>query len=155
MMKLHKPATGLLVLRVALGLIFFLHGWLNFTGGRESFLRAMLVMVDLSLPEVLLWVLTIVELAGGVALLLGLFTRIAAVVLAGEMVVAVVLFHLQQGFLIIAIPSAPLAYGFEYHIALIGGLTCLFLAGPGAWALDTRFNSLARLRVATRLQKGE
>jgi putative oxidoreductase len=130
----ERQRIGLLILRLALGLIFVLHGWMNVVGGQESFLREMLAMVGWSPPDILIWSITGLELLGGLALMAGVFTREAAFLLAVEMVVAVVLFHLRQGFFIVAVPNAPLAYGFEYHLALIGGLVCLVLAGPGGFA---------------------
>jgi len=136
--KLTRSETGLLVLRVSLGLIFFLHGWMNIVGGRESFIREMLTMVGWTLPNIVLWLIAIVELLGGAALILGVFTQWASLVLVVEMVIVVVLFHARQGFLIVAIPNVPLAYGFEYHVALIGGLICVLLAGPGGATLESR-----------------
>jgi len=141
MLKWTKPHVGLFVLRLALGTIFILHGAMDLTGGRASFVREMLAMVGWSLPDALWWVVTVTEVLGALALLLGLFTREAATLLALEMVAATLLFHLHQGFFIVAVPNAPLAYGFEYHIALVGGLACLALSGPGKWALPSRRGS--------------
>ncbi len=131
-----RQQTGLLVLRVAVGLIFFAHGCANLLAGREAFLRAMLAMAGWSAPDVLVWLLTAIELLGGLALLLGVFTRGAALVLSSEMIGAVALFSLREGFLVVAVPNVPLAYAFEYPLALIGALVCLALAGPGRFALD-------------------
>lgn len=136
--KARQQRIGLLSLRLALGLIFVLHGWMNVVRGQESFLREMLAMAGWAAPDLLVWMITGLELVGGLALMLGMFTRAAALVLAVEMVVAVVLFHVRQGFFIIAIPNVPLAYGFEYHLALVGGLVCLAFAGPGEFALQDR-----------------
>jgi putative oxidoreductase len=136
-----RQRIGLMVLRLALGLIFVLHGWMNIVAGQESFLREMLAMVGWSAPDLLVWLITGFELLGGLALMLGLFAREAAFLLAIEMVVAVVLFHVGQGFFVIAVPNAPLAYGFEYHLALVGGLVCVALAGPGGFALGDRFTA--------------
>jgi len=133
-----RQRAGLLILRLALGLIFVLHGWMNIVGGQESFLREMLAMVGWSAPDYVVWLITGLELLGGLALMLGFFAREAALLLAVEMLVAVVLFHVRQGFFIVAVPNAPLAYGFEYHLALVGGLVCLVLAGPGSFALRDR-----------------
>ena len=135
MAKLGKSDTGLLVLRVALGLIFFLHGWMNVIAGRNSFIREMLTMSGWVPPDAVLWLVTGVELLAGLALILGVVTQWAALILAVEMVFAVALFHLGEGFFIVAIPNVPLAYGFEYHVALIAGLVCVWLTGPGGWAL--------------------
>ena len=127
----HKPQTGLLTLRVALGLIFFLHGWEKLFGGGLSFVSQMLEMVGWAFPAWLLVAVALVELGGGLALISGFGARLAAAILAVEMVVVVLLFHARQGFFIDTVPSAPLAYGFEFHVALVGGLVCTALAGPG------------------------
>ncbi len=134
---------GLFLLRVSLGSIFLLHGLTNVLGG-QSFIREMLAMVGWSPPSALVWLIALLELFGGLALVLGIFTRWAALLLSGEMVVAVVLFHLRQGFFIIAVPNAPLAFGFEYHVALVGGLLCLVLGGPGVLAVENRIGKAAQ-----------
>lgn len=141
MRGIDDRATGLLILRVAAGLVFLLHGWEKLFGDQISFVQEMLTMAGWSLPAGLLWGVAVLEVIGGLALLAGVFTRVAGFVLAVEMVVAVVLFHLRQGFFIVAVPNAPLAYGFEFHAVLVGALICLALAGPGRWSLAGRLNS--------------
>lgn len=141
--KLDAP-LGLLILRIGAGLVFFLHGWQKLFGNDISFFHEMLVMAGWSIPDVVLWFVAVVELLGGIALLSGLFTRLAAVVLAFEILVAVILFHARQGFFIVAVPNVPLAYGFEYHVILIGALLCLGLGGPGRWALGDRVGIKSR-----------
>lgn len=131
---LANHRAGLLVLRVALGSIFFTHGWGKAFGG-HSFVNDMLAMVGWEPTSYVIWAIALLEFSAGLALILGTFTRLAASVLAGEMLVAVILFHVRQGFFIVAVPNAPLAFGFEYHVALIGGLVCLVLGGPGILAL--------------------
>ena len=96
MAKLSKSETGMLVLRVGLGVIFFLHGWMNVFAGRESFIREMLNMAGWSPPDALLWLVTGVELLAGLALILGVFAQWAAMILGFEMAGAVALFHLRQ-----------------------------------------------------------
>ena len=135
-----RPRLGLLVLRISLGLVFLLHGLMKFFGGEISFVREMLLMAGWAVPEPLLWLAAVIEVICGTALLLGVFARLAAWLLAVEMIVAVVLFHLRQGFFIVAVPNVPLAYGFEYHLTLIGGLICLALSGPGAGTLSNAIN---------------
>ena len=138
-MRLRRNVgAGILVLRVGIGGVFFAHGWTKLFGMQISFVQGMLAMVGWVLPEWLLWMVAVLELFGGLALVLGVFVRPVALLLAFEMVVAVMLFHLREGFFIASVPNAPLAYGFEYHVALVSGLVCLFLAGPGPWSLDTR-----------------
>lgn len=133
-----RPEFGLLALRIAMGSIFLLHGWTKLFAGQQSFVLQMLRMAGWSISGPWLWLVMALEVLGGLALLVGLFARPAAVLLAAEMVVAVALFHLREGFFIVAVPNVPLAYGFEYHVALVAGLLCLALGGPGAWALEGR-----------------
>jgi putative oxidoreductase len=121
-----------------MGIVFLSHGWMKLFGEHISFVQEMLNMAGASLPGSALWLIAVVETIAGLALLLGIFTRHAALLLAIEMIVAVVLFHVREGFFIIAVPNVPLAYGFEFHLALIGALVCLTLGGPGALALENR-----------------
>lgn len=134
----RNTGTGLLVLRVAFGVVFFLHGWMKVFGMQISFVQEMLGMAGWVIPAWMLWLVAVLELVGGLALVSGTFTRSFALLLGLEMVVAVLMFHLRQGFFIISVPNAPLAYGFEYQITLIAGLVCLALAGPGSWSVDGR-----------------
>lgn len=139
--------SGVLVLRIAFGTLFFLHGWVKLFGNDISFVQEMLGMAGWTIPVAVLTLIAIFELIAGLALVAGALVRLVSWLLALEMIVAVVLFHAKQGFFIVAVPNVPLAYGFEYHIALIGGLICLALAGPGAFALDTRRPWMRRSEV--------
>jgi putative oxidoreductase len=73
-------------------------------------------------------VLTLVEFVGGALLVLGLFTRWAAWLLAIDMVVAILLVHLKKGFF------NP--QGFEYPLTLLAANIAIAFAGPGAGAVD-------------------
>lgn len=143
----RRPDLGLFILRLSMGVIFFLHGWMKLSGGQESFVNEMLAMVGWAFPDPLLWLLALVELIGGLALILGVFARPVSVVLAVEMIAVVVLFHAGQGFFIVAVPNVPLAYGFEFHVALVGGLVCVALAGSGVWALEDKMLQRKKERV--------
>ena len=139
-----RPGLGLFILRVATGSIFLLHGWMKLFGQEISFVQEMLRMAGWSISDPLMWLVSVLEVVGGLALVAGILTRSAALVLAVQMIVAVGLFHVRQGFFIVAVPNAPLAYGFEFHVALVGGLLCLGLSGPGSWALATKLRRNAR-----------
>jgi putative oxidoreductase len=76
------------------------------------------------------------ELLGGAALILGLFTRVTGIALAGVMLGALVLVHLPGGFF------AP--EGVEFVLTLMAGAIALALTGPGAYSLDA---ALARRRA--------
>jgi putative oxidoreductase len=72
--------------------------------------------------------ITLVELLCGLALIAGLFTRVAAFLLICDMLGAILLVHLAGGFFMPA--------GYEYALTLIAALVAIILAGPGSLALD-------------------
>ena len=83
----------------------------------------------------LLWIGGVIELVTSVLLVLGLFTRLAAFVAAGEMAVAYFMFHAPKGFY----PAVNMGEG-----AILFCFIFLYLAaaGPGAWSVDgARFRS--------------
>ena len=69
-----------------------------------------------------------VEFFGGIAILLGLLTRLAALGICATMVVAILTVHLQNGFF------APT--GVEFPLSLLGSAIALVIAGAGAFSLD-------------------
>jgi putative oxidoreductase len=73
-------------------------------------------------------VLTAAEFLGGLALVLGLFTRWAAILLAFVMLVAVLVVHLQAGFF--------LPDGYEFALTLLGANVALALLGSGEASVD-------------------
>jgi putative oxidoreductase len=78
----------------------------------------------------------LLEFAGGLALIVGLLTRLAAVGLASTMLGAMVLVHLPAGFF--------LPDGGEFVLSLLGSSVVLVLTGAGAWSVDGR---LARREI--------
>jgi putative oxidoreductase len=82
----------------------------------------------------LLGIAAILEVAGGILLILGLFTRPVAFVLSGEMAVAYWMVHAPKSFFPILNQGAPailFCFIFLYLVA----------AGPGAWSIDSRLES--------------
>lgn len=121
---------GLLLLRVALGVVFVMHGWQKaFVYGHAGVTGAMAAL-GLPFPGVNATLITAVELGGGLALLAGLFTRPAAFVIAGAMAVATLTAHLANGFFM---PT-----GFEYTLTLMLASLAILMTGPGAYSLDRR-----------------
>ncbi len=111
---------SLLVLRLFVGAVFLTYGSLKLFGGLEGFAGS-LAQTGVPLPQIMAPVVAAVEFLGGVAILLGLGTRLAALLLTGVMIVAMITVTLPKGF----------AGGYDINLALLGGLLALLLAGPG------------------------
>jgi putative oxidoreductase len=120
-----KP-LALLVLRFALGAIFVYHGYPKlFTHTRES----MQGFVHMGFPGYFAYISGVIEFFGGLMLAAGLFTRIAALLLAGEMVVAI--WHVHGLF------TAPLeVQNYEFPLILAAASFVLATVGAGLISFD-------------------
>ena len=114
---------GLLVLRLALGVIFLTHGYPKLTRSAAA-MQGM--FVQHGLPAQLVYVAGVLETFGGILLLLGLFSRPVAVLLAVEMAVAIVKVHSGHGVMALR----------EYEFPLALGTACFALATVGAGAIS-------------------
>lgn len=124
----YTPGWAMALLRIVTGLVFFAHGYQKvFVQGVSSF-AGFLGQIGMPAPNLLAPLVAAVELLGGLALILGLFTRWAALPLAIVMLVAAVAVHFKQGFF--------LPNGYEYTLVLLAANISLFLAGAGELALD-------------------
>jgi putative oxidoreductase len=118
-----NPTIGLLPLRLVIALVFLMHGGQKlFVYGIAGTTGAMQSM-GIPLPQVSAIVVTAVELLGGLAILAGVFTRWAALLLVADMAVAILAVRLQGGFF------AP--RGFEFELTLLAGALTLALMTPG------------------------
>jgi putative oxidoreductase len=88
-------------------------------------------MAENGVPAILLPLVILTEAGGGLCVLLGLWTRWAALALAAFCVLAGILFHYQPGDMMQMI-------NFMKNLTIAGGLLVLAGAGPGAYALDNR-----------------
>ncbi|WP_373086940.1 DoxX family protein [Sneathiella sp.] len=114
-----------LVGRIFIALLFIPAG----IGKINSYAGTQGYMESVGTPGILLPLVILVELGGGIAILLGWQTRIAAFLLAGFCLVSAVLFHYH--------PADQMQMtNFIKNIALAGGLLFLVANGAGAWSLD-------------------
>lgn len=113
---------GLLLLRVALATIFIYHGWGKLNGIEQT--AGFFGKIGIPAAGFMAWVVALVEFLGGIAILLGVYTRFTAKLLAIVMLVALFTAHWGGPW-----KSA------ELPIALLGGLCALVGVGGGKWQL--------------------
>jgi putative oxidoreductase len=126
-----KHAAGITVLRIITGIVFLVHGWqkvfaMGFAGVTGGFTQMGIPMPGLTGP-----VVAIVELLGGAALIIGFLTRLAALGLICDMMAAIALVHLKNGFF------SP--RGYEFPLMLLTAAVVLLIAGSGKYAVDDKF----------------
>lgn len=116
---------ALLAFRIALGIIFFSHGYpkvAHLGGGMQTF------FVQHGLPGYFVYISGVLEVFGSVLLVLGLFARPAALLLAIEMGVAIWKVHSGRGYLAV--------HEYEFPLALAMGCFALATVGAGKLSLD-------------------
>jgi putative oxidoreductase len=122
---------GIALLRAVTGAVFLAHGVQKLFIFGHPGVTGVLTQIGIPLPGLAAWAIALTEFLGGIALLLGLFTRWAAVPLAFGMLVAILTVHLSGGFF------AP--KGIEYPLTMLAISLALLLTGSGALALDNVF----------------
>ena len=121
---------GLLLLRLATGLVFVMHGYQKFFVNTVAGTAQFFAGIGVPLPGVAAPLIAGVELIGGLLLILGLFPRIVGTLLAVNMLVAILLVHVKGGFFN---PN-----GVEFPLLLLAASAALALTGAGRYALGKR-----------------
>ena len=146
-------STATAILRLALGVVFFAHGaqkmlgWFGgfgFSGTMGFFTGPMHIPVPLAFLSIA------AEFFGGLGLILGFLTRIAAFGIAVNMLVAIAMVHGAFGFFM-NWSGAQKGEGFEYHLLVLALTAFLMIRGAGAFSVD---RALTVAKPSAAVQRG-
>jgi putative oxidoreductase len=135
---------GLAILRVVLGIAMLVHGWGKLSGGVDNVAGFFGGRLGIPAPGLMAWLVTIVELVGGTLLVVGFLTQIVGILIALDLLGAILFAYLHGG--------APFIdkgqISWEKEAVFAAAALCIALAGPGAWSVDDVMAE-NRTRVAT------
>ena len=126
------------IIRIVLGIIFFAHGAQKMLGwyGGPGLASSMRTFTEhLHLPSTLAFLVIAGELFSGIGLIVGLFSRIAALVIAITMVGAIATVHFRFG-LFLNWFGTQKGHGIEYHLLAIALALVVVVKGAGALSVD-------------------
>jgi putative oxidoreductase len=150
--RLVADGWPLFPLRLAIGLGFAVHGFAKLSRGPATF-ATILAALGIPAPLSMAWITSVLELMGGVALILGAAVAPLALPLAVVVATATVGVHWSYGFLSVRLKSigpdgavfGPV--GYEMNLLYLAGLAALAMAGPTPLSID-RWLAARRRRPA-------
>jgi putative oxidoreductase len=122
--------AALVLLRVVLGVVFIAHGGQKLFQFGIAGTTAAFADMGVVLPAMTAPVVAFVEFFGGIALVIGLFARVAAAGVAVVMLGAILMVHLPAGFF--------LPDGMEFALVNFAIAVAIAIVGPGAYSLDAK-----------------
>jgi putative oxidoreductase len=132
---------ALLPVWLIVGYGFIAHGMAKWGRGPAGFGK-LLQFLGVPFPTPTAWAVTLLEVFGGLAILVGAMVLIASVPLIVSMLVAMFTVHLRYGFSAVRTigltPAGPVfgPPGYEISLLYIAALVALATAGPGAYSVD-------------------
>jgi len=143
-------------LRLIVGYGFMEHGFAKLARGPDAF-PAILQALGVPAPHLMEWLTILVEIVGGLAVLLGALVPLASVPMAAVLLVAMITVHLPYGFSSIKLQAVTAAGaqfgppGFETDLLYLACLAALVLGGSGPLAIE---GLLAKRRELVELPVG-
>jgi putative oxidoreductase len=128
-------------LRLIVGYGFIEHGFAKLLRGPESF-TDILHAIGIPAASLMAWATILIEIFGGLAVLLGARIALISVPMAVVLLVAIFTVHLPYGFSSIKLQAVTAAGahfgqpGYETDLLYLAGLVALVLGGSGPWAVD-------------------
>jgi putative oxidoreductase len=128
-------------LRLMVGYGFMQHGFAKLSKGPEAF-ALILHAIGVPAPHLMAWLTILIEVFGGLMVLLGAFVPLAALPMAGVLLVAMFTVHWPYGFSSIKIMSVVSGRaqfgppGYECDLLYVACLAALVLGGYGPLAID-------------------
>jgi putative oxidoreductase len=113
----NRPDCGLLLIRIGLAVVFIIHGWLKL----QNIDQTAEFFATLGLGIFWVYVVGLVEFFGGILLLLGVWAREAGLLLAINMLFAIILVKFEKGFV----------NGYEYDLVLFLSVMAIVFTGSG------------------------
>lgn len=130
-----------LFLRLAIGTGCIVHGYAKLSRGPAGFGK-LLAQIGVPFPHLMAWITSLVELFGGLGILLGAFISITAIPLIVTMLVAMFSIQINYGFSSVKTigltPQGPVfgPPGYEINLLYIAGLISLIITGAGVFSVD-------------------
>jgi putative oxidoreductase len=128
-------------IRMIIGMGFMVHGWAKWSRGPAAFAE-LLKQVDVPLPLANAWLVTLLEIFGGLAVLMGAFVVVASIPLILSMLGAMFTVNIHYGFSAVntigLTPEGPQfgPPGYEINLLYIAVLVALILGGAGPLSID-------------------
>ena len=122
---------GATLLRLILGIVYIMHAYLALVLNGLAGTIAYNVKAGIPFPEIAAWYLILAHGLGGILLVLGIYTRWAALANVPAMLGAIVFVHLKNGFWAHQKPEA----GYEYVLVLLVATVAAAMIGGGALSL--------------------
>jgi putative oxidoreductase len=129
--------------------VFFEHGLAKLTKGPDNFANILQVM-GVPAPHIMAWLTVLVEILGGLAVILGAFVALVSLPMAAVLLTAMFTVHLRYGFSsikLLAVTAAGAQFGppgYETDLLYLAGLAALALGGSGPLAFDRLLTNIRK-----------